>query len=277
MNELIIVKQLPVIEENLKALKDEIETKASRAMNLVCTEDTVKEVKSVRADLNKEFTELEEQRKLVKAKVLEPYEAFEKVYKDCVSEIYKKADKDLKSKIDEVEDGLRKEKEEKVIEYFVEYQESRGIDFVTFGQANIKVGLSDSLKSLKDKSKAFIDKICEDLDLIKTQEHKEEILVEYEKTLNASQAITTVVARHKALEAMQEKVAQAEVVEAKEQERVAEVEKVAELSAPIEKPIDKHEWEKKYKARFEVIGRLDQLKAVKDFMEANGIQYLTKS
>lgn len=275
MNELIIVKQLPIIEENLKALKDEIEMKASRAMNLVCTEDTVKEVKAVRTDLNKEFTELEKQRIMVKAKVLEPYEAFEKVYKDCVSEIYKKADKDLKSKIDEIEDGLRKEKEEKVIEYFIEYRDSKSIDFVDFNKIGVKVGLSDSLKSLKDKAKAFVDKICEDLDLIKTQEHKEEILVEYEKTLNASQAITTVVARHKALEAMQEKVANAEIIEAKEQERVAEVEKVVELSAPIEKPVEKPV-EKQYKAVFEVIGTLDQLKAVKAFMDEKGVNYVTR-
>lgn len=273
MNELIIVRQLPIIEENLKALKGEIELKASRAMNLFCTEDTVKEIKVVRADLNKEFTALEEQRKLVKSKVMEPYEAFEKVYKECVSEIYKKADVDLKSKIDEVDNGLRNEKEELVIEYFNEYQESRGIDFVTFGQAGIKVGLSDSLKSLKDKAKAFVDKICDDLEMIKTQEHKEEILVEYEKSLNASQAITIVVNRHKAMEAMQEKVAQAQVVEAKEQERVAEVEKVVELSAPVAKPI---EAEKKYKAVFEVTGTLDQLKSLKAYMEREEIGYVTR-
>ncbi len=118
MNELIIVKQLPIIEEHLLALKQEIEEKADRAMNLVCTEDTVKEIKVVRTDLTKEFAELEDQRKFVKTKVMEPYEAFEKVYKDCVSEIYKKADKDLKTKIDEVEDGLKKEKENTVTEYY---------------------------------------------------------------------------------------------------------------------------------------------------------------
>ena len=163
MNELIIVKQLPVIEEHLLALKAEIEEKTARAMNLVCTEDTVKEIKGVRSDLNKEFTELETQRKFVKEQVMKPYEAFESIYKDCVSNIYKKADTDLKSKIDEVEEGLKKEKSEKVVEYFNEYLQSKEIDFVTFESAGIKVGMSDSLKSLKDQAKKFIDKICEDI------------------------------------------------------------------------------------------------------------------
>ena len=80
MNELIIVKQLPVIEEHLLALKAEIEEKTARAMNLVCTEDTVKEIKGVRSDLNKEFAELETQRKFVKEQVMKPYEAFESIY-----------------------------------------------------------------------------------------------------------------------------------------------------------------------------------------------------
>lgn len=270
MNELIIVKQLPVIEEHLMALKAEIEEKTARAMNLVCTEDTVKDVKSVRSDLNKEFAELEEQRKLVKSKVLEPYEAFEKVYKECVSEIYKKADSDLKAKIDEVEQSLRGEKRQEVIEYFHEYVESKGIDFLSFDASEIKVGLSDSMKSLKEKAKAFIDKVCEDIALIKTQEYADEIMVEYQTCLNASKAITAVVFRHKALDTMVVKSrAQAEA-EAAQQEAEKKVDEA--LSAPVAKPVE----EKQYKAVFEVVGTLDELKAIKAFMENNGIAYLTK-
>lgn len=271
MNELIIVKQLPIIEENLRALKEEVEGKAERAKNLVCTEDTVKDVKNVRSTLNKEFAELEEQRKAVKAKVLEPYEAFEKVYKECVKDAYTKADDDLKKKISEVEDGLKAEKTERVKAYFSEYLQSKNINFVTYKQTNIKVGLSDSLKSLKDQAKAFIDRIGDDLALINTQDHKEEILVEYQKSLNASQAITMVVNRHKEVEAMQEKVTQAEEIETKKQEKIKEIDKAVGLSTPAVKPVEAPE--KRYKAVFEVIGSLDELKAVKAFLESEGIKY----
>ena len=64
--ELIVVKQLPLIEEHLKELSAEINEKVESAKSLICTEETVKEVKQVRADLNKDFKELETQRKLVK-------------------------------------------------------------------------------------------------------------------------------------------------------------------------------------------------------------------
>jgi hypothetical protein len=273
MNELIIVKQLPVIEENLMALKAEIEEKADRAMNLVCTEDTVKDIKAVRSDLTKEFAELETQRKFVKEQVMKPYEAFELIYKECVSSIYKKADSDLKAKIDEVEEGLKKEKANQVEFYFDEYAESKGIDFVQFYQTGIKVGMSDSKKSLTDKAKAFIDKIVEDIALIKTQEYADEIMVEYESCLNASKAITAVVFRHKALDTMAVKSkaqAEAETVQHEAEKKVEQV-----LSAPVAKPIETPA-EKRYKAIFEVTGTLDELKAIKAFMENNGIAYLAK-
>ena len=64
-NELIVVKQLPIIQERLKELSTEIDKKVENAKSLICTEENVKEVKQVRADLNKDFKDLEMQRKLV--------------------------------------------------------------------------------------------------------------------------------------------------------------------------------------------------------------------
>lgn len=277
MQELIIVKQLPVIEENLKALKAEVETKANRAKSLVVTKESVKEVKGIRADLNNEFAELENQRKLVKAKVLEPYEAFEKVYKECVADSYKAADKTLKDKVDEVEDSLRKEKEGMVVAYFNEYRDSLGIDFVDFNKIGITITLTASPKSLKDQAKAFLDKVCDDLELIKTQEYQDEILVEYKSNLNVSQAITTVSNRKKALQEMEErkqKQAEAEVVQ---QQKVEEIDRIVELAAPMAEVINKlNVREAKVKTVFEVRGTLTQLKGLKAYMEREGIEYVSR-
>ena len=54
-NEIMIVKQLPVIEEQLKLIKTEIEEKTSLALSMICTEDTYKEIKKLRADLKHDF------------------------------------------------------------------------------------------------------------------------------------------------------------------------------------------------------------------------------
>ena len=83
-NALIRVTQLPVIEEQLRALKASIDQKVNDALSLACTHDTIQAVKSTRAELNKEFSSLEDQRKAVKKAVLGPYEQFESVYKECV-------------------------------------------------------------------------------------------------------------------------------------------------------------------------------------------------
>ena len=69
--DLIIVKQLPIIEERLKQLSKEIEEKVEKANGLICTEENKTVVKELRANLNKEFAEFEAQSKEVKQKVLE--------------------------------------------------------------------------------------------------------------------------------------------------------------------------------------------------------------
>ena len=96
MQDLIIIKQLPQIEEHLKELSIEVEQKVENAKSLICTEENVKTIKEVRADLNKEFKEVEKQRKTVKEQVLAPYMQFEEVYKQYISDKYRSADNDLK-------------------------------------------------------------------------------------------------------------------------------------------------------------------------------------
>ena len=81
MDEIIIVKQLPIIEERLKEISEQSQQKVAAALAMTCTEDTVKSVKALRAYLSKDFQELEKKRKDVKGKILAPYEQFEAVYR----------------------------------------------------------------------------------------------------------------------------------------------------------------------------------------------------
>lgn len=267
-NRLIVVKQLPIIEERLKNLSEEIDEKVANALALAVSEETVKDVKKVRADLSKEFKELETQRKAVKEKVLAPYQAFEEVYKSYVSDKYKKADSDLKLKIDDVENKQKEEKEIEVKNYYQEYATSKELEWLVteeyYHLANINVTLSASLKSLKETAKAFVDKVVEDINLINTQENQDEILYEYKKNLNVSNAITTVRERKLALE--ENKV----VEEVKQEEnKVAEemVEKVESLSAP------KIEDEEILELNFKVRATRNKLKELKQFLDDGGYDY----
>lgn len=282
-NEIIVVKQLPIIEEQLAEIKAAVTSKVDLAMSLVCTEETYKDIKKTRADLNAEFKAWEDKRKEVKAAVMSPYEKFEAIYKDCISDAYKKADKDLKGKIDSVEGELKAEKEQEVKEYFDEYLASKGIDFVTYENAGINVTLSASMKSLKEAAKAFIDRICDDLALIDTQENKAEILVEYKRTLNVSQAITTVTARMKAIE--EEKARQEEAARQAEMARqAAEQEQEVILTPPTMEEVQEEvltpptmeieeEPEEEYTMKFSVTAPLSKLRELKEFMNKGGFKY----
>jgi len=278
----IVVKQLPIIEEQLQEIKAEVKNRVDQALSLVCTEETVKDVKAVRAALNKELLEWEDKRKEVKNAVMSPYEAFETIYKDCISDTYRKADVELKKKIADVEDGLREQKKSKVKEYFDEYLQSKDIDFITFENAKINVTLSATLKSLKEQAKTFIDRIGDDLNLIDTQEHKDEILYEYKQSLNVSLAITSVSNRYKALEEAKKR----------EEERKAKEQAAKEAEAKVEEVINKTEskkivnepvtvpriddTEKIFETSFKVKGTKTQLKALKEFLEKGGYEYECK-
>ncbi len=266
--DLIVVKQLPIIQEKLKQLSTEIEQKVENAKKLVCTEETVKEVKQVRADLNKEFKDLETQRKLVKEQVLAPYMQFEEVYKQYVSDKYKNADIELKNKVDSIENELKTKKEQEVKDYFKEYKIANNVDFITYEQAKINVTLSASMKSLKEQVKAFIDKTVEDLNLIETQEHKAEILVEYKQTLNVSNAITTVTNRFKAIE--EEKRKQEEFIKVASKSVIIPKEEIQEI---LQAPAIEEQQEEILTLKFTVKGTRTKLKELKEFLENGGYDY----
>lgn len=268
-NELIVVKQLPVIEEQLKNIKANIEEKVAGVLALECTEGTVKAIKVLRADLTKDFKELEERRKIVKTKILEPYNAFETVYKECVTEIFNSADSELKKRIDEVENNLKAEKRKEIEDYFNEYAESVHIDFVSFDDAHINVTMSASKKSLKEQSKAFLDRINDDLKLIETQEHKEEILVEYKKTLNVSNSITSVVERHKAIELEREKREAILFERTVEKAVIDKVETVIAAVAPLSAPKTE---EKPCKMTFTVVHTKEKMKELKAYLIREGFE-----
>ena len=226
--ELMKLTQVPIIIEHLRKIKGEVESRTSTAINLVVTESNYKEIKKVRSAMNKEFAELETKRKDIKKAVMTPYEQFEAVYKECVAVPYKAAEAELKKKIAVVEDDLKAEKTKKVKEHFDKYAQALGIDFVKFEAVGCQITMSVTEKKLKEQCTAFLDRVMDDLQLIATQEHKAEILVEYKRTLNVSQAIRTVKERFEAIAAEKAR----EEAERAERERVAQ--NTAETTAAYE-------------------------------------------
>ena len=201
---------------------------------------------------------------------------FETIYKQYISDKYKDADADLKLKINSVEDELKNKKEQEIKDYFEEYKIANNIDFITYGQARINVTLSASMKSLKEQAKQFIDKIIDDLNLIETQEHKAEILVEYKQTLNVAQSITSVTNRFKAIE--EEKKRQEQKVVHIEMNGNHEITQKSyeQLENAFNKPLEQPKEEKQEEIltlKFTVRGTRTKLRELKQFLESGGYDY----
>ena len=271
--QIMVLETLPVIKTYLENLSVEIKEKVDKSLSLVCTEDTVKDVKKVRAELNKEFQELEAQRKDIKSAILDKYYEFETIYKARVANLYNEADNSLKEKIANVEYQLKKEKEEEIREFFEEHCKDKNVN-VQFERMGLNITLSASMKSLKEQTLAFIEKIASDLKLIELEEYKEEILLEYNKTLDFANSKLIVIERKKQIEEMQKRQEELARKKAEEEKVIEVVEEVIEeeITAP-ELVEDEVEEQQMMVVAFQVTATVEQIKELKQWLKERNIQY----
>lgn len=223
MNTGIELVQSPIIKQNLAFMGSQV-TERINALNIsgqVATIDTVKALKELRAELNKELTDFEQQRKFVKEAVLKPYNEFEELYKNQISEKYTTAISTLKDKIATVEDAIKSNKKIAIMAYFHELCTSEKIGFLTFENVGLDINLSTTEKAYKEKVNEYVQRVVDDLSLIDTQEWKSEILVEYKSTLNASRAIKAIQDRKERERLEQERIRLAEIERRKQVLRIA--------------------------------------------------------
>ena len=270
--QVINLKQLPIIEERLRDVKAKIEQRTSAVMALAVTEETRTDVKKIRTEVRKELEGYEAQRMAVKKAIMTPYEQFEAVYKECVSDAFKTADAALKGKVEATEREIKQRCEDGLREYFAELCAAERVDFARYEQAGIVVDMASAKqktpKKLREKLADFVAGIARNMELISGMDDAEEIMVEFKRSLDAPAAISTVQERHRRIEAEKEAQALREEQRAREAEAVAKVEAAA---PPVTEP--PVESEKVYRCSFSVVATKTQLKKLKDFMIQEGIRY----
>lgn len=279
--ELITIVQLPIIEERLQTIGEQIEAQMAHALSLDVTEETKVAIKKLKAELTASYKELDAQRIAIKKAVLEPYNALEASFKKNVTDKFKPAEEELNRRIKEVDDGLKAKKEETVKKYFYEYAASLGFNDLEWESSKIVVTLSVSDKKLKEQAKSFVDKVNEDVEWIKSQEHSDEILVEYYKLFNAMQAANVVNNRHKAIE--EQKQRQMRMEQQRAERAVAEervetaVESIKAEEAPLSVPetlaqpmVEIPEAEKIYEVSFTVRGTKSRISELKHYLIKEG-------
>lgn len=267
MESLIAIKQLPIVEERLHDLQLEWMQRAEDARSMVCTEDTIQAVKAFRAEMRKEFEEVNALRKQIKEQLTAPAARLDDTFKRCVSDAYRVADTTCKMKIAVVESDIKERCDAELREYFTELCAAHHLNWLKYEQAGITVDMASAKaktpKRLREQLAAFVAGVSESVNRISALDDSEEIMVEYMRTLDAAGAICTVQERHRRIDeqkAAQE--ARKEVVE-RESEAVAHVEA---LAPPVEE-------EPLLKCVFTVYATKTQLRKLKEFLIMEGIRY----
>lgn len=265
--DLIQVVQLPIIAEQLQTLRARWEQRAADAEAMVCTEETIQAVKAFRAEMRKEFDDVEVLRKAVKKAVMGPYERFEDTYGDCISKPFAAADRALKSKIDDTETALKKICEDGLRDYFAELCAAHHVEWLQYEQAGVKVDMASAKqktpKKLRERLAAFVEHVSTVTDSISCVDKAEEVMTEYKLSLDFAKAVDTVLARHKRIEAERQQMEQRAAQKAVEDEAVRRAEALAPPTV-VEEQIS---------VTFTVTDTKARLIALREWMKANGYKY----
>ena len=177
------------IDWNFQELKKEITAKADDYKNLVYDindDDQIKDAKKDRADLRKFNTVLDDKRKEMKKRVMEPYTTFESQIKELTG-IVDEAIDNIDAQIKDYEEIKRNEKLEKVRRIYEE--EIGDLDRVVPFEKIFKeqwLNVSTTLKSIREEIAAMYQKVDKELKLINTDgsvytfEMKEEYLKNFD-------------------------------------------------------------------------------------------------
>ena len=277
MNDVITLIQSPIISERLKEISDAATEKCNRALSLECTLDTYKEIKDLRAEINRDFAELEASRKGVEKTVNEALKPFKDTYKALITDVYTQTDSKLKAKIESVTNTIVEENRRKVKEYFDEKAlavfDNNVPDFVDFDRAGITVNMSTSMNKAKKAVDEYLASIKSDIDFIVMSDDTE-LYSEYVKCSNLTTAQLNLKTRREQAKKAQEYM-QTFADTAKEVTKHTEKVRDAALKAPVEaKAVDVTDTSEKLEASFTVRGTLEQLRALKNYMTQEGIEVL---
>lgn len=263
-----------VIDWNHEELKTALRSQLEVYKNLVVTPDAIKSAKSDRANLNKLATAVEEYRKDVKRRCLEPYNELEAKCKELVG-IIREPIEAIDGQVKAFED---KEKQDKYDALKAYYDSIVGdmADTIEFEKIlDPKWGnRTKKLEELKGSLEDNIDRIREEIDYLEQTyadaPYKTAIIEEYMQAYSKSKAIvlaTTLEFRYKQEQERKHKAEEA--LKAAEQPEPAP--KAAEQQAVLIS--EAVESEPVGTVSFSVKGTKSQIIALREFMKKSGIQF----
>ena len=291
---------LPLSIANLEQLKADLLPRLEKYKNLVVTEDSIKAAKDDKAALNKLKKAISDQRISIKKQYLEPYNELERQCKELdamIDEPIRAIDNQLKA-FDEAE---KKEKLTQLQTAFYRTEHPAWLQFnaVLPEKWENKTAKTDKLIEQIEQNVMGINTDIAEIDAIYAESPLlTAIANHYKQTLNKAETLSYAVTLEQQYKADQERKAEAERRRAEEEARkAAEMQERAEAhgNAPINEPPEISieipteaqnakngppvsaesipTIEKVIVGRFEVTGTKAQIKALGEYMRAQGIKY----
>lgn len=273
--ELIVVTQLPVIEEReerLPSMKADVDALVLEGLSMVCTGETIQSVKAKRSEIRKKCSQIKYSLKDAEEYILKPFRSIEQYCKEQLLSPLQDADEKLKVSISEFEDGIIKRQcEEGLRDYFAELCAVHHLDWLTYERAGIKVDMASAKaktpSKLRKQLMEFVVGVADSVDRISALEDASEIMAEYKRTLNAADAVYTVQERHRRIEDQKKEL---EARKAACEQEAAMVCRVEALDTPV--IVEAQETAKIYYMDYRTHGTMEQLRAIKQFALENNIK-----
>ena len=178
-----------VIDFNFLELKQEITERASAYMNLVYTEDQIKDAKKDRAALNKFVKALSDERIKVKKECMKPYEDFEAKIKE-LDGIVSKAIKNIDDQLKGYEEHEKAEKLEKIKELWESIEHPAEMTFEHVFKEKF-LNKSCTMGTITQYFKDDVDRFNRDMATLQNlPEYAFESIEMYKQTLDINKAIS---------------------------------------------------------------------------------------
>lgn len=243
MNELLVtVKQeVGTIQWNFQELKSALEVEMERYSGMVYTDDTIGDAKSDRATLNKLKESVEERRKDIKKKCLEPYSVIESQAKELI-ELIEKPIGTIDQKVKEYEKRRKEAARTVIISYWNLKADVLPEDIRDKARAKIYdsrwENASATKKSWTEGIEKGIQSILDEIESIRSfkSEFEEDALAVYKVSLSLSDAIK----KMNELNAQKERILEQERKRQEAEQRRKEEQEKKRLEAEKEKEAAPH-------------------------------------
>ena len=281
INELVKVEQMAVIKQQLDIIGKEIEKKTKTIPKILkefsklepkIQEEKKKEIKKYKAYLSSIQQQLEDKRKEIKKEINKPYEEFNTYYENNVKVLLTNGINQLDTTISDIEKKQINEKQVEIEEFIKEHIISNHLESVVdvidvIKYANLKINLSNSIKSLKESALNFISKVADEVKLIDLEETPRNLLYEYQQNAyDLTKAKLTLLERQKEIEELA-KQREKEVEEIKQEEVIEE--QIEEIVTPKE-VVEEQEI---ITVTFTITDTKENIIKVREFMKKEGIKY----